>query len=141
RPGDGVARVQVRVGEAALVAEPAAVDLGVVPGLDPLDPALAGRRGDVAAGGAEAAHGRDALDLPRPRLEAVLRRGERADGAELGHVAGERRAVRLVFERRDHRLRAAVDRDALPLLRDRLAEAGAAGAEDGTLAVEGDQRR
>ena len=49
------------------------------------------------------------LDLPRPRLEAVLRRGQRADRAELDHVAGERRAVGLVLERRDHRLRAAVD--------------------------------
>ena len=34
-------------------------------------------------------------DLPRPRLEAVLRRGQRADRAELDHVAGERRRVGL----------------------------------------------
>ena len=91
RVDDPVAGVEVRVGEAALVAEPALVDLGVVAREDPLDLALARRRRDVAADGAEAADGGDVLDLPGPRLEAVLRRGERADGAELDHVAAERR--------------------------------------------------
>ena len=79
----------MREGEAALVAEPALVDLGVVAREDPLDLALARRRADVAADRAEPADRRDVLDLPRPRLEAVLGRGERADRAELGHVAGE----------------------------------------------------
>ena len=50
-------------------------------------------------------------------------------------------AVRLVLERRDHRLRAAVDRDELAVLGDLLAEARAAVAEDAALAVERDQRR
>ena len=75
-----------------------------------------------------------------PRLEPVLGGGERADWAELDHVAGEGRAVRLVLEGRDHRLRAAVSRDELPVLRDFLGEARAAVAEDAALAVEGDQR-
>ena len=132
---------EVREGEAALVAEPALVDLGVVAREDALDLALARRRADVAADRAEAADRRHVLDLPRPRLEAVLRRGERADRAELGHVAGEVALVRLVLERRDHRLRAAVDRDELAVLGDRLAEARAAVAEDAALAVERDQRR
>ena len=102
---DPVVGVEVREGEAALVAEPALVDLGVVAREDPLDLALARRRADVAADRAEAADGRHVLDLPRPRLEAVLRRGQRADRAELDHVAGERRAVGLVLEGGDHRLR------------------------------------
>ena len=63
------------------------VDLGVVAGQDPLDLALAHRRGDVAADRAEAADRGHVLDLPRPRLEAVLRRRERADRAELDDVA------------------------------------------------------
>src|SRR5205823_12158318 len=102
---------------------------------------LARRRVDVAADGAEPADSRHVLDLPRPGLEAVLRRGERADRAQLDHVAAERRQVRLVLERRDHRLRAAVDSDELPVLGDALAEARAAVAEDAALAVERDQRR
>src|SRR5205085_2487610 len=141
RRGDTVARVQVLVGEAALVAQPALVDLWMVPRLDPLDLPLARRRGDVAADGAQAADRRNALDLPRPRLEAVLRRGERPDRADLGDVPGERPAVQLVLERGDHRLRAAVDRDELPVLRDAVREPRAAVAEDAALAVEGDQRR
>src|SRR5207253_3587893 len=84
---------------------------------------------------------RHVLDLPRARLEAVLRRGEGADGAELDDVAGERRPVGLVLEGRDQRLRAAVARDQLAVLGDRLREARAAVAEDAALAVEGDRRR
>ena len=103
RLAEPVLGVQVRVREAALVADPALVDLGVVAGEDPLDLALAHRRVDVAADGAEAADGRHVDDLPRPPLEAVLRRQERADRAELGHVAGERARVGQVLEGRDHR--------------------------------------
>src|SRR3954469_14814188 len=85
------------IAEAALVAEPAAVDLGMVAGEDPLDLPLPHRRVDVAADGAEPAYRRHVLDVPRPRLEAVLRRGQRADGAELDHVAREGGAVRLAL--------------------------------------------
>src|SRR5439155_16760254 len=138
RVGDPVPRAQVREGEAALVAEPALVDLGMVAGEDPLDLSLSRRRLDVAADGAHAADGRYVLDLPRPRLEAVLRRGKRADRAELDHVAGERRAVGLVLEGGDHRLGSAVEGDELAVLGDAFGEAGAAVAEDAALAVEGD---
>src|SRR5438552_6455188 len=58
--------------------------------------------------------------------------------AELDHVSGEMRSVRLVLERRDHRLRAAVARDQLAVLGDGLAEARAAVTEDAALAVERD---
>src|SRR3954452_24240304 len=108
---------------------------------DALDLPLARGRVDVAADGAEAADGRHVLDLPGARLEAVLRRRERADRAQLGDVAGEVAAVRLLLERRDHRLRAAVDRNELAVFGHVLAEAGAAVTEDAALAVERDQRR
>src|SRR5438552_3823550 len=107
---------------------------------DPLHLPLARRRADVAADRAKPADGRHVLDLPRPSLETVLGRRQRADGAELDDVARERRAVRLVLEGRDQRLRAAVARDQLPVLGDRLREARAAVAEDAALAVERDRR-
>src|SRR5256885_8678029 len=116
----------MRVREATLVAEPPLVDLEVVARQDPLDFALACRRVDVAADGAEAADGRHVLDLPRARFEAVRRRRQRANGAELDHVPAKGRAVGLVLERRDLRLRAAVHGDELAVLRDELAEARAA---------------
>src|SRR5487761_206365 len=94
--------------EAALVADPALVDLRVVAGENSLHLALAHRRVDVAADGAHAAHRRHVLDLPRAPFDPVLRRQERADRTELRDVARERTAVWLVLERRDHRHRAAV---------------------------------
>ena len=140
-PREPVPGAQVRVREAALVADPALVDLRVVAGEDPLDLPLAHGRVDVAADRAEAADRRHVDDLPRPPLEAVLRRQQRADRAELGHVAGERARVGQVLERRDHRQRAAVCGDELAVLRDALAEARAAVAEDAALAVERDRGR
>ena len=131
----------MRVAEAALVAEPALVDLRVVAGEDPLHLPLAGRRGDVAADRAEAADRWDVLDLPRPRLEAVLRRSQRADRAELDHVPGERRLVGAVLEGGDVGARAALARDQLTVLGDALGEPRAAVAEDAALAVERDRRR
>ena len=55
RVDDPVLGADVREREAALVADPALVDLGMVPGQDALDLALARRRVDVAADRAEAA--------------------------------------------------------------------------------------
>src|SRR5262249_12747420 len=132
-------RVQVREAETALVAEPTLVDLRVVAGEDPLDLALAGGGGDVAADGAEAAHAGHVLDLPGALLEAVLRRGQRADRAELDPLPRERRAVRLILERGDHGVRPAVTGNELPVLGDPLREPGAAVAEDAALSVEGDR--
>src|SRR5215217_7825534 len=140
RIDDAVVRLQVAEREASLVTEPAAVDLGMVPREHPPDPPLARRRADVASDGAHPADRRHVLNLPRPRLEAVARGGERADRAELDHVAAEAPTVWLLPERRDHRLRAAVLRDQLPVLRNLLGEARAAVAEDAALAVERDQR-
>src|SRR4029079_9189765 len=85
RVAQAVLRAQVLVGEAALVAEPALVDLGMVARDDALDLPLPRRDVDVAADGAQAADARDILDLPRPALEAVGRGRQRADRAELDH--------------------------------------------------------
>ena len=131
---------KVVVGEPALVAEPAAVDLRMVARQHARHLALPRRRPGVAAHRAEAADRRDVLDLPGARAEAVDRRGERAHGTQLDDVAGEMGAVRLVLERGDVRVGAAVQRHELSVLRDLLGEAGAAVAEDATLAVERDQR-
>src|SRR5262245_41073194 len=66
-----VLRVERRVRESALVADPAIVDLRVVPAVDAAHLALADGRADVAPDRAEPADGRHRLDLPRPALEAV----------------------------------------------------------------------
>ena len=132
---------QMVVGEPALVADPALVDLRMVARQHARDLALARRRPGVAPDRAEAADRGDVLDLPRPRAEAVDGRGERAHRAQLDDVAGEVGAVRLVLERGDVRVRAAVQRHELPVLGDLLGEARAAVAEDAALTVERDQRR
>src|SRR5256886_13494201 len=60
--------------------------------------------------------------------------------AQLGDVAGERAAVRLVLERRDDRHRAAISGDELAVLTHVLAEARAAVAEDAALARSEERR-
>ncbi len=136
-----IAGADVVVREAPAVAQPALVDLGVVAREHAPHAVLAHGAPGVAADGALPAHARDVVDLPGPRVEAVHGRGERADRAELDHVAGEATAVGLLLERRDDRARAALARDQLLVLGDVLREAGAAVAEDAALAVERDQRR
>src|SRR6266508_104882 len=141
RPADAVVGPQVLVGEAALVADPAGVDLGVVARQDARHLPLTCRRPHVAADGTKAADGRHVLDLPRPRPEAVRAGRKRAHGTELDHVAREGSPVRLVLERGDEGLGTAVDGHELPVFGDELGKASAAVAEDAALAVEPDQRR
>ncbi len=129
------------MGEATLVAQPAPVDLGVVAREDAQHLAFACRGGHVAAHRAEPAHRGHVLDLPGPPSEAVLRRGERADGAQLDDVARERRRVGVVREGGDLGERAAVARHQLIVLGHVRGEPRAAVAEDAALAVERDQRR
>ena len=133
--------VHVLVGEAALVAQPAVVDLVVVAREHAHHALVADGQLDVALRGAERADGAGALDVPRARAEAVRARGERADRAQLDDVAAERRDVRVPVEGADERVRAALEQDQLVVLGDLLREAHAAVAEDAALAVDRDQRR
>ncbi len=129
------------VGVAALVAQPAVVDLVVVAGEHAHDLVVAHGQLDVALARALHADRARALDVPRARAEAVGGRRERADGAQLDDVAGERRDVRMAVERRHVGVRAALGEDQLVVLGDLLREAHAAVAEDAALAVDRDQRR
>ena len=138
---DALFAVDRLVGEAALVAQPAVVDLGVVAREHAHDAVVADGELDVALRGAERAQRAGALDVPRARAEAVGARGERADGAQLDDVAAERRDVRVAVERADERVRAALEQDQLVVLGDLLREAHAAVAEDAALAVDRHQRR
>ena len=141
RLGDALVDVDVLVGVAALVAQPAVVDLVVVAGEHAHHALVADGELDVALGGAERADRPGALDVPRARAEAVGARGERADRAQLDDVAAERGDVRMPVERPDEAVRAALEQDQLVVLGDLLREAHAAVAEDAALAVDRHQRR
>ena len=141
RLGDPLVDVGRLVGEAALVAQPAVVDLVVLAREHAHHAVVADGQLDVALRRAVGADRARALDVPRARAEAVRGRGERADRAQLDDVAAERRDVGMPVERRDVRVRAALGEDQLVVLGDLLREADAAVAEDAALAVDRDQRR
>src|SRR5206468_6355766 len=82
-----------------------------------------------------------ALDVSRPRAEAVGHRGERAHRAELDDVAAERRDVGVAVMSADVGVVATLEEDQLVVLGDLLREADAAVAEDAALAVDGHERR
>ena len=134
--GDALVDVGGLVGEAALVAQPAVVDLLVVAAEHAQDALVADGEGDVALRRAQRADRARLLDVPRARAEAVRPRGQRADRAQLDDVAAERRDVRVAVERRDVGRGAALLEDELVVLGDLLAEAHAAVAEDAALAVD-----
>ena len=141
RPGDPLLGVEHLEGEAALVAEPAVVDLDVVAGEDAQHLLVADGEPHVALRWAERADRARVLDVPGPRAEAVGVGGQRADRAELGDVAVEGRDVRPLVEGADEGLVAALEQLQLLVLGHLLAEADAAVAEDAALAVDRHQRR
>ncbi len=138
---DPLVHVRGLVGEAALVAQPAVVDLVMVAREHPHHAVVADGQLDVALRRAVGADRAGALDVPRARAEAVGGGRERADGAELDDVAAERRDVGMPVERPHEGVRAALGEDELVVLGDLLREAHAAVAEDAALAVDRDQRR
>jgi hypothetical protein len=133
---DALVDVGVLERVAALVAQPAVVDLGVVAAEHAHDAVVADRQRHVALRRAQRADRAGALDVPRARAEAVGGARERAHRAQLGDVAAERRHVRAAVEGGDVRVRAALLQDQLVVLGDLLAEAHAAVAEDAALAVD-----
>ena len=103
RRGDALVDVDGLVGEAALVAQPAVVDLVVLAGEHAQDALVADGQRDVALRRAERADRAGVLDVPRARAEAVGARGERADRAQLDDVAAEGRDVGVPVEGRRRR--------------------------------------
>jgi hypothetical protein len=89
------------VGEAALVAQPAVVDLVVLAREHAQHALVADRQRDVALRRAQRADRPGVLDLPRTRAEAVGARGQRADRAQLDDVAAEGRDVGMTVEGAD----------------------------------------
>src|SRR5436190_17758982 len=133
------------VAVAALVAEPAVLDV--------LVHAKAGGQHaqhlhvvahgelEVALRRTERADRARALDVPRPRAEAVGRGRQSAHRTELDDVAAERRDVRMAVMRADVGVVAALEEDELMVLCDLLREAHAAVTEDAALAVDRYERR
>ena len=141
RLGDPLRRMHHLVAEAALVAEPAVVDLGVVARHHAQHlGVVADGELDVALRRAERADRAGLLDVPGPRTEAVGARRQGAHGAELHDVAAERRHVRAAVVRADVGVVGALEEHELEVLGDLLREAHAAVAEDAALAVDRDER-
>ena len=141
RLGDSLLRRDHPEAEAALVAQPAVVDLVVVAGEHPLHTLVADREHDVALARAEGADRARVLDVPGPGAEPVGLGGEGADRTELDDVPVERGDVGAVVERADIARSPALEQLQLLVLGDLLAEAHAAVAEDAALAIDAHQRR
>ena len=123
--------------EAALVAEPAPVHRVDVDALVAEDLVAARLHHDPAADRAAGAGALDLVEVPRPGLEAVRRRGERADRADLHRVAAEVAGEGVVGERVDLGLVPAVLEVDERVAGDVLGEPRAPVAQDAALAVEG----
>src|SRR4029078_10467018 len=78
--------------------------------------------------------------VPRPRLEAVVASGNRADRADVHQVAREQRVDALLVERRDLAVAAARDDANLRVAVDLAHEADAPRAEDAAVAVQHQRR-
>ncbi len=141
RLDDPLLGVHGLVAEAALVAQPAVVDLVVIAREHAQHAFVADGQLDVALRRAAGADRARALDIPRARAEAVGARRQSPHRTELDDVAAERGDVRVAVERADIGRRAALVQHELIVLGDLLRVAHAAVAEDAALAVDRDQRR
>ncbi len=136
RAGVDLVAVHRLVGEAALVAQPAVVDGVGVDAEQPGQAVLRRLHGDPASHRALGAGGFHLVQVPGAGGEAVGRRRERADRADLHRVAAEVGGEGLGRERRDLDGLAAPREVDLRLARHLGREAGAAGALDAALTVE-----
>ena len=148
RPPQAILAFNPVVLEAADVAHPITVDVGVEARREsnesrafrPLGLRLE-PRGRTAALGAERANRVDRLGVvPRPRLEAVIARRDRADGADVHQVAGDERVDAFFLERRDLAAVASVDDVDLCVAVDVAHEADAPRAQDAAVAIEHQRR-
>jgi len=128
------------VGEAAFVAHPVVIDLGVVPRHEAPGALVLVLDLDVAAGRAAVAHARRSLELPRPHREPEVLRGQRTNRADIDGV-DRVRVVELLARRRGQDLVVTAMRELeLVLARDHVARADAARAQDAALLIEHDVR-
>src|SRR5207237_10798550 len=102
---------------AAGIAEPAVVDREIFSRLKAADPVVAGVELDVAAHAAARADARRAVQVPGPAHEAILPRGQRADGTDLRPVALVVRLGGFVVEGADDGVDTALDQRQLLLPR------------------------
>ena len=149
--GDALIDVDGLVGEAALVAHPAVVDVviavgaaaggcaGGVTAAHPLHLLVADGELDVALRRAQRADAAGALDVPRSGAEPVGPGGERAHRTQLDDVAAERGHVGVAVVGADEGVGGALGEDQLVVLGDLLREAHAAVAKDAPLAVDRNQ--
>jgi hypothetical protein len=115
---------------AALVADPPRVDVGILPGLEPVDGVLVVLGVDGAARRAAAADVGLTLQEPDPLLVEEVLVAERPHRAEIDHVAGELVGQRMAGEDVDLLLRPAAGDHQLSRARNLPREPHAAGAHD-----------
>src|SRR6185369_6162669 len=106
--------------------------------LEAEEPPLAVIDLDVAAVRARAAHRVRGFEVPDARLEPEILARERADGTDVDDVHRVRVVERLAGRELDARVVAALEDAELARLRDLVAEARAARAQDAALLVEHD---
>ena len=125
--------------EPAPIAHPAPVDRIGVDAEVPHELVAARLHDGAAADRAGRARALDLFEVPRPRLEPVRRRRQRADRADLHGVAREVRGERLVGERQHLRRVAAVGEADQRITGHLVGEARAPVAQDAALPVEQDE--
>ncbi len=128
--GQAVGAVERFIGEAVAVGQPAFVDVVVLEGENAHHLVVLDLDDQVGAGGVVRADRLAARQLPGPRAVAERLAGERADRAQVDHVAGHFGIDRVAQHRGDLGVLAAVDHAQLHHAGHFLAEAHAAGAVD-----------
>ena len=124
----------------AVIAHPAGIDRVVLARRLPINHILARADDGVAAGRATGADAFGFLQKPDPHLETKIRRGERADRADIDRVERIIIFQPLAGMRGEDGVTAAIDEPEHVVVRDLLAETNAARAENAALVIERDAR-
>src|SRR5205814_8213621 len=138
RPEQTVLRFQIFEIQSAVVAHPARVHVIVLARRLPIHDVFAGPDQGVATGRATGANTFRFFQEPDPHFETKIGRSERADRTKIDRV--QRIIVFQTFARMrgQHRVTAAVDKAEDVVVRDFVAEANAARAENAALIIERD---